>query len=179
MTFSHVTETEEGFCLLFSKKVGVEDVEYIPKGQEATEGTPGETEEEEEEEGGPAIRNTRHVMKVSVQSQGAGATEGTKGETEEEEEEEGPNIRYTVDGFIFVGTNFYGLNKNHTFLGFKIRVHSIFLHNSKRKMLFRGYWNSWIRPSTKTTKICTPQKLSHPQYRIHFWGVAIQVQTFL
>ena len=25
----------------------------------------------------------------------------------------------TVDGFIFVGTNFRGLNKNNTFVGFK------------------------------------------------------------
>ena len=32
----------------------------------------------------------------------------------------------TVDGFIFVGTNFRGLNKNDTFMGFKSRGHSIF-----------------------------------------------------
>ena len=32
------------------------------------------------------------------------------------------------------------------------------------KSLFRGYWNLWIGPSTKTTKIGTPWKLSHPQY---------------
>ena len=70
----------------------------------------------------------------------------------------------TVDGFIFVGTNFRGLNKNYTFVGFKIRGHGIFLHSSYRKSLFRGYWNSWIEPSTKTTKIGTPRKLSHPQY---------------
>ena len=69
----------------------------------------------------------------------------------------------TVDGFIFVGTNFHGLNKNHTFVGFKICGHSIFLQNSYRKFLFRGYLISWIRPSTKTTKIGTPRKLSHPQ----------------
>ena len=30
-----------------------------------------------------------------------------------------------VDGFIFVGTNFRGLNKLYTFAGFKIRGHSI------------------------------------------------------
>ena len=35
----------------------------------------------------------------------------------------------TVDGFIFVGTNFRGLNKNDIFVGFKIRGHSIFFHN--------------------------------------------------
>ena len=29
-----------------------------------------------------------------------------------------------VDGFIFVGTNFRGLNKNDTFFGFKIRGNS-------------------------------------------------------
>ena len=36
---------------------------------------------------------------------------------------------HTVDGFIFVGTNFRGLNKIDTFVGFKIGGHSIFLHN--------------------------------------------------
>ena len=71
---------------------------------------------------------------------------------------------YTVDGFIFVGTNFCGYNKIDTFVGFKILGHSICLHNSYRKSLIRGYWNSWIGPSTKTTKIGTPRKLSHPQY---------------
>ena len=75
-------------------------------------------------------------------------------------------ISNTVDGFIFVGTNFRGLslNKNHTFMRFEIRGQGIFLHSSYRKSLFRGYWNSWIRPSTKTTKTGTPRKLSHPQY---------------
>ena len=73
---------------------------------------------------------------------------------------------YTVDGFIFVGTNFRGLNENDTFVGFKIRGHSIFLHNSYIKSLNRWYWNSWIEPSTKTTKIGTPRKLSHPQYKM-------------
>ena len=69
-----------------------------------------------------------------------------------------------MDGFIFVGTNFRGLNKNHTFVGFKICCHSIFLHNSHRKPFIRGYWNPWNGPSTKTTKIGTQRKLSHPQY---------------
>ena len=71
---------------------------------------------------------------------------------------------YTVDGFIFVGTNFRCLNKIDTFVGFKIRGHRIFFHNSYRKLQLRGYWNSWIGPSTKTTKIGTPRNLSHPQY---------------
>ena len=62
----------------------------------------------------------------------------------------------TVDGFIFVGTNFRGWNKNDIFVGFKIHSHSIFLHNSYRKSLIRGYCNSWIGPSTKTRKIGTP-----------------------
>ena len=35
-----------------------------------------------------------------------------------------------MDAFIFMGTNFRGMNKNHTFVGFKIRGHSIFLNNS-------------------------------------------------
>ena len=65
----------------------------------------------------------------------------------------------TVNGFIFVGSNFCGLNKIDTFVGFKICGHSIFLHNS-----FPGYWNSRIGPSTK---IGTPQKLSHPQYIVY------------
>ena len=42
-------------------------------------------------------------------------------------------ISHTVDGFIFVGTNFRGLNENDTLAGFKIRGHSIFLHNSYTK----------------------------------------------
>ena len=71
---------------------------------------------------------------------------------------------YTVDGFIFVGSNFRGLNENDTFMGFKICGNSIFLHNSYRKSLIRGYWNSWISLSTKTKKIGTQRKLSHPQY---------------
>ena len=53
---------------------------------------------------------------------------------------------YTADDFIFVGTNFRVLNESDTFVGFKIRGHSIFLHNSYRKSLIRWYWNSWIRP---------------------------------
>ena len=72
-----------------------------------------------------------------------------------------PGISSTVDGFIFVGTNFRGLNKNDTFVGFKIRGHSVFFHNSYKKLPFRGFWNSWIGPSTKTTKIGTPRNLSH------------------
>ena len=38
----------------------------------------------------------------------------------------------TVDGFIFVGTNFRGSNENDTFVGFNIYMYgqSIFLHNS-------------------------------------------------
>ena len=74
------------------------------------------------------------------------------------------NIKHTVDGFIFVGTNFRGLNKNDTFVGFKIRGHSIFFRNSYGKLPFRGYWNSWIRSSTKTMKIVTLRNLSHLQY---------------
>ena len=58
-------------------------------------------------------------------------------------------------------TNFRGLKKNQTFLGFKICGNSIFLNNSYRKSLFRLHWNLWMRPSTKTS---TPRKLSHPQY---------------
>ena len=63
-----------------------------------------------------------------------------------------------------MGTNFRGLNKYDTFVGFKIRGHRIFFHKSYRKSPFRGYWNSWIGPSTKTTRIGTPWNLSHPQY---------------
>ena len=69
-----------------------------------------------------------------------------------------------ADGFIFVGTNFRGLNKIDNFVGFKICGFSIFIHNLYRKLPFHGYWNSWIRPSMKTTKIGTPRNLSHPQY---------------
>ena len=37
----------------------------------------------------------------------------------------------TVDGFIFVGTNFRGLKRNDTFVGFKICGHSIFVSPAK------------------------------------------------
>ena len=40
---------------------------------------------------------------------------------------------YTVDGFIFVGTNFRGFNVNDTFVGLEIRGHRFFLHNPYRK----------------------------------------------
>ena len=39
-------------------------------------------------------------------------------------------IYNNVDDFIFVGTNFHGLKKNQTFVGFRICVHSMILHNS-------------------------------------------------
>ena len=68
---------------------------------------------------------------------------------------------HTVDGFIFGGTNFRGLNRHCIFDGIKICGFYIFLHKSYKKSLFRGYWNSWIGPSRKTTKIGTPRKLSH------------------
>ena len=40
-----------------------------------------------------------------------------------------------VDGFVLVGTctNFRGLSKNYTFMGFKIHGYSIFLHHLYRK----------------------------------------------
>ena len=64
----------------------------------------------------------------------------------------------SVNGFIFVGTNFHGLNKNHTLVGFKIRCHRVLLHNSYIKSLFRGYWNSWIGPTTKPQKLVPHEK---------------------
>ena len=48
-----------------------------------------------------------------------------------------------MDGFIFVGTNFRGLNKNNTFIRFKIHGHCILFINSYRKLKFRRS-NSWI-----------------------------------
>ena len=42
---------------------------------------------------------------------------------------------------IFASTNFCGLDKNDTFVGFKIRGHGIFFHSLYRKLPFRGYWN--------------------------------------
>ena len=62
-------------------------------------------------------------------------------------------ILSTEDGFIFVGTNFHGLNKNDIFVGFKIRGHRAFFHNSNRKLQFRRFWNLWIGSSTKTGKL--------------------------
>ena len=46
----------------------------------------------------------------------------------------GITLSATVDGFIFMDTNFRGLNKNDTFVGFKIRGNCIFFHNSYRKL---------------------------------------------
>ena len=56
----------------------------------------------------------------------------------------------------------------------KWRIHGIQFrsHNSYRKLLFRCYWNSWMGPSMKTTKICTPQKFSHSQ---HFCKTFIKI----
>ena len=55
---------------------------------------------------------------------------------------------------------FVDWTKNYTFVGFKIRGHGISLHSSYRKSLFRGYWISWIGPSTITTKIApSPTKI--------------------
>lgn len=51
-------ETEEGFCLIFSKKVNVEEVEEESPHNEASENL--ETKEEE----GPTITNIRHLMKI-------------------------------------------------------------------------------------------------------------------
>ena len=45
---------------------------------------------------------------------------------------------------------------------FLARVFSFIIHT---EIPYRGYWNSWIRHSTKTTKIGTPPNLSHPQYQ--------------
>ena len=72
----------------------------------------------------------------------------------------------TVDSFIFVCTNFYGLNKNRAFVAFKIGGYRIcpYTSNLYRKLVFRGYWNSWMGPSTKTTNFGTRRKLNHPQY---------------
>ena len=56
-------------------------------------------------------------------------------------------------------TTFRGFNKNDTFVGFKSRGNDIFFLNSYRKLSFRGYLNSWIGPSTKTTKIGTPTNI--------------------
>ena len=46
------------------------------------------------------------------------------------------SYEYTVDGFMFVGTNFRGVNKNNTFVGFKNCGHSILFNNSYRKFNF-------------------------------------------
>ena len=65
---------------------------------------------------------------------------------------------------LFSCINFRGLNENDTFVGFKIRGHTFFFHTSYRKSLIRGYWNSLIGYSKKTTEIGTPQKLSRPKF---------------
>ena len=64
-----------------------------------------------------------------------------------------------VGGFIFVGTNFRGLNKTDTFVGFKICGHSIFFKNSYRKLPIHWYWNLWIGPPRKPRKLVPPTKI--------------------
>ena len=66
---------------------------------------------------------------------------------------------YTMDSFIFVGTNFRGFNEKDTLAEFKISDFSIYLHNSYRESLFHWNWNSSIGPSTRTRKIGTPGKI--------------------
>ena len=71
---------------------------------------------------------------------------------------------YTVDNLIFMGTNFRRLNKHDTFEGFIIRGQYIVLHNPYGKSPNRVFWNSWMGPSTKSTKIGSPRKVNHQQY---------------
>lgn len=56
--YFYQTETEEGFCLIFSKKVNIDEVEEESSNNETAESP--ETAEEE----GLAITNIRHLMKV-------------------------------------------------------------------------------------------------------------------
>jgi hypothetical protein len=51
-------ETEEGFCLIFSKKVNIEEIEESSGTEDTSESL--DTEEEE----GPIISNIRQLMKV-------------------------------------------------------------------------------------------------------------------
>ena len=53
-------------------------------------------------------------------------------------------IHDTVDGFIFMGSNVRGFNRNGIFVGIKIRGNYIFLQKPYRKSLFHWFWNSWI-----------------------------------
>ena len=76
-----------------------------------------------------------------------------------------------MDGFIFVGTNFCGLNNNDTFVGFKIRGHSNFFHNSYRILPFHWYWNLWIGPSMKNHENWYPTKFKPSTVREALRGV--------
>ena len=62
----------------------------------------------------------------------------------------------TMDGFIFHGTNFRGVKKNNTFVGFKIRGHSILFHNANTKLKFCGIHGS--DPPRKPRKL-VPQEI--------------------
>ena len=66
--------------------------------------------------------------------------------------------------FVAIIFSFINHTENCSFVGTSIR-----------------YMNSWIGPSTKTTKIGTPQKLSHSQYmpfHIDFQKLDIKEKTF-
>ena len=63
-----------------------------------------------------------------------------------------------MDGFIFVGTNFRGLNKNDTF------VFSFIMNTENYHFIGTGIRGS--DPQQKPRKIGTPQNLSHPQYQV-------------
>ena len=65
-----------------------------------------------------------------------------------------------MDCVIFFGTNFLGLKRNDAFMGFKIHGHNIFRTTHTDNHHFVG---TAIGPSTKTTKIGTPRRLSHSQ----------------
>ena len=72
----------------------------------------------------------------------------------------------TVNAFIFVGTNFRGLYKNHTSVGFQIYGHtcSIFLYNPYPKIAISWVLKFVDQTLHKNHENCYPTKLSHPQY---------------
>ena len=86
----------------------------------------------------------------------------------------------TVDGFIFMGTNFHGLKKIQTFKGFKTCGHSIFFHNSYKKLLFHWHWNSWMRLPLKPRKLVPHENEAFHSiliYKVN-WIINITVWNF-
>ena len=73
-------------------------------------------------------------------------------------------MKHTVDGFIFVGTNFRGLTQNEIFVGSKLVDIVFWFMIHIENYHFVGTGIRGLNPPRKSPKIDTPRNLSNPQY---------------